>query len=400
MPDQAVAEAPASAPVAAPAAAPAAAPLPMMDAFDQLDKWAKPPSTEPAAPQPTQRDKANAKFKVAPDEVAKPAAEVPKAPEAPEAKPAETPAAKVKKPADFMREKMEKLEKEVNEWKAKATQPQEDPEKKTLSERLAEREKKLADYESEMRFKDYSKSAEYKEKYEQPFFNAYGDGQKRATALKVNDLETGEVRAGTAADFDALMRIEDDAAAGEFAENIFGKAASSVLYQRNKIVELASASKNALAEYRAKGSEREKQMQEQQLERSKKLGATWNELNKQAAEIYPQYFKPVEGDKEHNDLLEKGYQLADSAFAGNLPPEEAVKVHSAVRNRAAAFGPLTRQLSNAQSRIAELTKELEAFKASEPTAGEGSKAAGSAAPKGDSMDSILDGLDRISRPGR
>ena len=99
-------------------------------------------------------------------------------------------------------------------------------------------------------------------------------------------------------------------------------------------------------------------------------------MNAEAAEKYPDWFKEKEGDEKGNELLRKGYELVDKVFLGSadVPPEELVAQHSAIRNRAAAFGRLAHQLRTANSRVAELEKELESYKDSEPKGGDGAPA--------------------------
>jgi hypothetical protein len=86
----------------------------------------------------------------------------------------------------------------------------------------------------------------------------------------------------------------------------------------------------------------------------------------------------VEGDEEANTRLKKGFEIADKAFSVNpldpkLTPDQRqqiVQLHSAVRNRAAAFGRLVYQLEKSDATIAELKAALDKFKEAQPGAGE------------------------------
>ena len=86
----------------------------------------------------------------------------------------------------------------------------------------------------------------------------------------------------------------------------------------------------------------------------------------------------MEGDEEANTRLKKGFEIADRAFSVNpldpkLTPEqrqEVVRLHSAVRNRAAAFGKLVYQNEKLAAKAAELEAELAKYKNAQPGAGE------------------------------
>jgi len=91
--------------------------------------------------------------------------------------------------------------------------------------------------------------------------------------------------------------------------------------------------------------------------------------------------------------LGKGFALVDEAFGKNpndpnLTPEERasiVKKHAAVRNRAAAFGPMKYLIAQLRKKLADLEKTAGELKASTPPAGGGTSAGGGGgAPAGGS----------------
>lgn len=373
------------------------------NAFADLDKFASEPTAEaPTIPKSPaaksgDRQRAAARTKLEPTKPAPPSEEAEdvepaKAEETP--KPADTAKPdKSKKPSDFLREELAKVKAERDEWKTKAEKPPaEDVEKKTLAERLAEREKQVAEYENEIKFADYSKSEEYKKTYEKPFFDAYGSAQNRIKGMKVVG-DDGTVRTAEAADFDKLMRVQDEGDAATLAKELFGNAAPSVMYHRQRVIELSDAAKGALEEFRTKGAEREKQTGEQRAVQQKKLGELWEKMNKEADEKFPNWFKPVEGDDEGNALLEKGTQLAIRAFNGtNLSPEERVGLESTVFKRAAGFGRLTHQNAKLSKELAEARAALKAYEESEPGKGEGDGSPKAATPRDDTMEGALERL--------
>ena len=181
--------------------------------------------------------------------------------------------------------------------------------------------------------------------------------------------------------------------ARKLAKEKWGDFADDAMSARKEIRSLFENKTRALDEARKNGAEREKMSQEryQKWEKDTKghISTVWNESNA-AAQADPengQYFKPVEGDDTRNQLLGKGFALVDKAFAENpmdprLTPDqraEAVKHHAAVRNRAAAFGPMKYLIRKLQQENAELKKANEQFKDSEPkTAGGTTTPAGGA----------------------
>lgn len=268
---------------------------------------------------------------------------------------------------------------------ARGGSPKDHPEFKALQERAEAAQKRADELENRIRFVSYKDSQEFKDKYEKPYVDAWITGRQRVAGMTViTDPETGESRKGTPEDFDTLMKIVSDDAAAEFAAEHFGNRASSVMYHREKVQELSGQADRAVEEYRTKGSEQEKQAREQAETFNKtvstEVGKLWNEGINGASEKYPQWSKPVEGDEKGNQLLARGLEMANKAFASfnvfdpKLSKEqrsEMVRLHTALFNKAAWFDRLAYQKQAVDKENAELKKQLEEFKASAPGAGSG-----------------------------
>jgi hypothetical protein len=331
--------------------------------------------------------------------------QAPEAPKPPDGQPPKPPSkvASLRQAYESTKRRVAELELEVNSLKT--AKPPEDPEKKTLSERLAEREKRLGELEDRIRFSAYEQSDEYREKYEKPFVAAYQSGRAKAASMKTS-ADDGTERQGQASDFDRIMQIADDNAAADAAFELFGNKASSVMYWRERVLELNGARTNALEEYRKTATEKHKQEVEHHTQSQSKMASLYEHANKSAIEKYPQFFKPTDGDAEGNKLLEAGYRRADMAFNGGkgvdengkevqLSPEAMVFLHSELRNKAAGFNRQVYLNKKLTAKIAELEKSLAEFKTSEPGSGEGGK--GKEKPKYASlMDEVEAGMDKFA----
>jgi hypothetical protein len=364
-----------AAPSPSPTPSKPSAPSPIDESFGDLEGFTSAPSGE--------RIKADKKTPETPPEDKIQDEEKPVTPLV-EKKPDETPPGDRKLPTRTaeLRTAYEKTKLERDEYRARNEALQE--KLKTfegqnvdeLKSTLEAREKRLKELENTIRFAKFEESDEFKERFQQPFLNAYQTGRGKTKSLKVIGAE-GE-RQGTEADFDSIVRIPDDDQAAELAAEMFGAKASIVLYHRERVYEANEAMNRASEEFKKHGSEREKQTTEAMKKSGEQRLSLWNKLNADAAEKFPQYFKPVDGDEKGNELLQKGYEIADLAFSGGvdkdgrpIPPEKMVAIHASVRNRAAAFGRLVHQNKTLTDKIVALEADLAKFKESEPGGGEG-----------------------------
>jgi len=285
----------------------------------------------------------------------------------------------------------EAAQKELAELRTKASTPAEDPEKKVLTEKLTAHEKRLAELDEELRYTAYERSQEFKDKYEKPYVDAWLQGRSNMSSLDVIDRkneETGEVlqqgRPATAEDFDALMKL-DDRSFRKQASQLFGpEQLSELIADRKEVMKLLNSKNKALEDFRKEGTEREQKRAKQIEENSKLTRQTWEQANKTAVEKYPQWFAPDEADPKGNELLEKGYHMADRAFSDGRPikegdkplsPLELTRLQSALRNKGAAFDRLVHKLSTLQKAHDDLAEKLKGYEESEPGPGDGKRTA-------------------------
>lgn len=285
-----------------------------------------------------------------------------------------------------------------NELKAAKSTPVDDPEKKTLAEKLQAVEKRKAELEQQIQFVDYQKSEEFQTKYKKPYESAWAKAVSEVSQLTMS-LEDGTTRKATAADILNLANAPLDQL-DEAAERMFGKSSARVIRHVEKIRELADAQTQAVTEAEKNAETHYKEQQTQSLQQQQKMATLWQDENKAWQEKFPRWFKPEDGDEKGNELLAKGYAMADAAFSsnGNHTPEQRVKLHAELRNKAAAFPKVAYKLKEARTRIKELEKSLAEYENSEPKAGEGGK------PRATTpADGLTDGfaeLDSIAKKGR
>lgn len=248
-------------------------------------------------------------------------------------------------------------------------------------ETLAEREKRLTELEQEIKYVNYSKSEEFKTKYQQPY-----EKQWQRTMAELGELTVETADGGTRplAANDILDLVNAPLGkAHELAVERFGELATEVMAHRKEIRKLFDEQSQALDDARKNGVLRDKEQGEKQAkefsEVSGSIKETWSKANEEVTvdPKYGAYFTPVDGDQEGNLRLAKGFELADRAFSENpLAPgltgeqrQAIVRRHAAVRNRAAAFGRLTYQNGQLKSELASIKKQLAEYKGSEPPAG-------------------------------
>ena len=398
MPDEAVASPPTAPAAPTGPATESTAPTPSSptagngawDALDALGNDDAPAApAKPAVDKGRPKDPTSGKFVKATEKPAEP----PKPEALKEIDPSKMKAGELAKHYHLTKKERDDLRKERDELKQKLSAPQEWPEKKTWEEKVAERDraleehkKRVADYENELKFTQYEKSQEYKERYQKPFETAYLGGRAKAAALKIVERksEEGEVlqqsRKGTAEDFDALMAITDDDAAADMADKLWGNKAPLILYHREEANKLNGQARDAIKEYREKGTEREKQIREQH-EKWYKDATSMIEREQQAAvEKYPQFFKPDDTDPKSGQLLELGREALERVVKKGAPikdgqtqwtNEEIARATAQVRNGAIAFPRVAYRLSQSLKEIKELKAKLAEFETSVPGNGEG-----------------------------
>lgn len=299
---------------------------------------------------------------------------------------------------DVLRPTIQRLESKIKELESRPA-----PDAKPMAEKLAAIEKRNQELEERIKFVDFTKSAEFREKHERPFNEAWARAVQDFSQLhvKVADGEDdlGEpkfsVRQASADDLLMLANLplsEMDSKATE----LFGASAPRVIRHVEKIRELWSSKQAALENATKLASQADVERTEQ---RNRTL-AMWNEENKSLATKYPGMFAPDSTDPDGNKLLEKGFAQADRLFAPTAETqpktaEEAVRLHALIRHKAANHDRLVLRLKRMKAELEEARKSLEEYEKSEPLAGKGGEGGRSASK--DPMQVIEDELRAMDR---
>jgi hypothetical protein len=245
-------------------------------------------------------------------------------------------------------------------------------------ERLSKIEKRNQELEEQIKFVDYSKSAEFTEKYQKPYEESWKRAMAELGDLTIDD-GAGRERPMNVNDLMELvnMPIKD---AKESAELLFGGMAPEVMAYRKEIKGLFEQQKKALDDAKKSGVEMSAKQTAEQARHMEEMNQMsmreWESYNKSILEN-PQtghYFKPVEGDEDLNTRLNKGWAFVDETAKMNLSDPkltreqraEAIRRHASVRARAAAFGAMRLRDERHVARIKELEAKLGQYEETVP----------------------------------
>ena len=251
--------------------------------------------------------------------------------------------------------------------------------RKTEIERLTAAEKRAQELDAEIKFVNYRKSSEFKEKYEKPYEEAWVRAMAELSELEVVDAESGETRKPVARDLWEVVNAPL-IKAKQIATEKFGEFADEVMAHRKEVRRLYDEQSAALKRAESEAVQRDQKLHQQYETVTKELHQfakeTWEKAN-EASVADPEngrFFKPLEGDEERNSVLQKGYELVDTSSRENpldpaLTPEQRasiVKKHVAIRNRAAAYGVIKHEFKKLQAQLSEVQEKLKQYESSTP----------------------------------
>ena len=261
--------------------------------------------------------------------------------------------------------------------------------------KVSELEAKYTEVETRLRFTDYTRSSEYKEKFEKPLESAWREAISDISGATI-ELEDGTERQASVQDIQSLLHMPAIAAARR-ANELFGAAAPAVLQHRNAILSLTRARESAIKEYQEKGAEREREMQTNSERQRERIYGVFNETIKHYETADASLYGRPE-DPEEQKYWDKGDRLIALAVKRqgldeSLPEDEQsailTKAQATVAARARAFGPLIARMHKLEAEVESLRGKQAKLTKSEP--GNGSDRKAEARESGD----LYSGIDSL-----
>lgn len=233
-----------------------------------------------------------------------------------------------------------------------------------------------------IRYKDYEQHPEFKQKYDEPYKDAWKVATRNLRGItKVDDTGRAAVL-GTEDLANDLLELVNMTTpkAREVAEELYGDSANDVMIERDKIKTAFDNRMEALNRSRTEGTEKEQARMQEERRRAEALSlelkTTYDKANEYHAKDprMKEFFQPIEGDEEANTILESGYKMVDEAFSKSpmdpsLTDKERatlVKKHAAVRHRSAGFGRVKYLLSKERAITSELRAKLAEYEGTVP----------------------------------
>jgi hypothetical protein len=269
-----------------------------------------------------------------------------------------------------------------------------------LSEQLAAANKRLEQYEGELRLTRYERSQDYKSKYESPYQNAVLEAYQEVKELAVYEKTPNpedpnnpivKRRPATEADFDQIYNLPLGQAA-EAAEEKFGRSASIVLQHRKAIKSLAKAAVTAIEQHKNDATQFEQQQSAQakvqEEGRNQMFAIGIDALQKK----FPTLFTERDGDKSWNEALARGRQIADMAYGDRtqMTPQQSAILDAQVYNRVASWPALKARNEYLESEIKRRDTEDEQRRNSAPGAAKGGAGVTLTKARKNSVDGIDD----------
>lgn len=294
---------------------------------------------------------------------------------------------------DWRKKREALIERESEITRLRQQLEQRSPESKTLVEENKRMKARLEEVEAELRYADYTKSSEFKEKFEKPYQDAYHDAVEEVRELRVQ-LPDGQSRPASEQDFQRIIAA-DSQDVRALASEMFGDAAHDVLSLRRRLNELNRTANREAKRYREQAAEREREKTLKMTEQREQTDRLWKQANETIVQRYGDFFAPKEGDDDYNKTLESGYSTVDRAFQPGLAVEERISRQAALRHKAAAFGAQVLLNKRLKERVAELEGVIKEYEKSAPGPGKGGT-------EGQRMDgakpkSAFDEIDELAR---
>jgi hypothetical protein len=289
-----------------------------------------------------------------------------------------------KKERDDLASKVAELERARSE----GTKKEIEEATKALKAEMDSIRKNAEELDTEVRYLNYTRSGEYKQKYEAPLREAWQTALGDIEGIRVTDAD-GTERDASHEDIMAILNVPV-AKAAIIAQEMFGAAAPEIMAHRRRILELTQARDKSIAEWKEKGSQREVEQKKQLESRQSRSRELFDSQFTEFEKSHNQLFGREDGDEEGNKLLDESDRLIKIALKGegidaDMGYDDKVdlitKAQAQVALRARAYGRERLRVIRLQQKVAELEKKVGKVRSSEPGQGEGTSTATRVAPR-------------------
>lgn len=243
-----------------------------------------------------------------------------------------------------------------------------------LKQELEGLRKTKEEAENRIRYYDYRNSDEFKQKFQEPLNRAWRKAQQDVEGHSWEDERGQQQKVSN----DTLVQIVNlpTMQAAQLANKVFGPQASVVMAHRDRIRDLNEQAQEAETTWKTKGNELaqvQSKQREQHMAMSEKIHDEHAAgLRKTAPELFE---RPT--DPEEAKFYDKGMALVEKAYRGKGFPDgmtqeqrhaETMRAMATVGMRSVAFGALLQRHYAQAAKMAELEKQIAAFKGSTPKA--------------------------------
>jgi hypothetical protein len=277
---------------------------------------------------------------------------------------------------------------ELERARSEGTRKEVEEATKSLKAEMDSIRKNAEELDTEVRYLNYTRSAEYKQKYETPLREAWQTALGDIDGLRVTDAD-GTEREANHHDIMAVLNVPV-AKAAIIAQETFGPAAPEMMHHRRRLLELTQSRDKSIAEWKEKGAQREVERSKQVEGRQSRSRELFESQFSDYEKSHPQLFGREDGDDDGNKLLDESDRLIRIALKGegvdaDMGYEDKVdlitKAQAQVALRARAYGRERLRVIRLQQKVAELEKKVGKVRSSEPGQGEGTSTATRIAPK-------------------
>jgi hypothetical protein len=277
---------------------------------------------------------------------------------------------------------------ELERAKSEGTRKEVEEATKALKAEMDSIRKNAEELDTEVRYLNYTRSSEYKQKYEAPLREAWQTALGDIDGIRVTEAD-GTERDASHQDIMALLNVPV-AKAAIIAQEMFGAAAPEIMAHRRRLIELTQARDKSIAEWKEKGAQREIESKKQMETRQSRSRELFDSQFADYEKTHAQLFGKEDGDEDGNKLLDESDRLIRIALKGegvdaDMGYDDKVdlitKAQAQVALRARAYGRERLRVIRLQQKVAELEKKVGKVRSSEPGQGEGTSTATRVAPR-------------------